>query len=286
MSFLRRLLGLSDPTPRSDSDRGEGRGEVRLGVPRAEPEPETEAPAAEPAGLACPYCAYVIDPPPARNRRCPACRQEIIVRRVDGRVTLLTSAAVPIFEAERQRTVDEQAWTEARRSWLRLARKINATPARRERLENLPISASVVAQSKAFYVAAAERAVKTARRTRRWGDVAQIRREQARALHEEAGKPVPPPEPIEELYRDGMTAALRALEPLSREAELVSSECCAICRADDGNIYRIATELRSPRLPHAGCPEGLCGCDWWAALTESPKRQRRTKRATGTPPAG
>ena len=277
MSFLRRLLGLSDSTAEADAARDEAEAVAQREADEAAAAEAAAAEAAAATGVPCPYCGALIDPPPERNRRCPQCRQQVVVRRVDGRLTLLTEAAVPIFEAGRRRTLDEQRWTAARRDWLRLARRINAPAERRARLESAPISAAVVTQSKALYLGAAERAVKAARRARRWGDVAQLRREQARALHDEAGNPAPPPEAIDALYREGMTASLRALEPLSREVELVSSGCCAICRADEGATYPLAAEVRAARLPHVGCPEGLCGCDWWPTLTDSPRRKRRTK---------
>jgi hypothetical protein len=100
-----------------------------------------------------------------------------------------------------------------------------------------------------------------ARHERRWGDLGRIRREQANALYEEVGHPVPPPEPIDGLLREGMTAVLRSLEPLSREVEVVSSGCCPASRAEDGTTFRIVAEVYVPRLPHPGCPAGLCGCD-------------------------
>ncbi len=45
-------------------------------------------PAAEPAPppAACPSCAVILDPPPSRDRRCPRCRQKIVVRHVEGRL--------------------------------------------------------------------------------------------------------------------------------------------------------------------------------------------------------
>ena len=42
----------------------------------------------------CPYCALLLDPPPESSRRCPRCRERIIVKRVDGRAIYLTEAAV------------------------------------------------------------------------------------------------------------------------------------------------------------------------------------------------
>ena len=64
------------------------------------------------------------------------------------------------------------------------------------------------------------------------------------------------------LYREGVAAELRGIAEISRDAELVAASCCDACRADHHRIFRISTELRQPRLPHADCPRGLCRCHW------------------------
>ncbi len=276
MGLMRRLLGLATP-----AERGHviGAGQVQIAMAPVRPAP-VPAPAAVTA-LACPWCAALLDPPPVRDRLCPRCRQPVVVRHLDGRVVLLTREAVTTFEAERRRAVEERVWAAARQRWLRLARRINASPVRRARLEAAPASADVVALSRRLYVTAAERSVKAARHDRRWGDVGRIRREQARALFDELGRPVPPPEEIAQLYREGMTAVLRSILPLARGVELVSSGCCPACRTEDGRTFRVTTEVREARLPHPGCPAGLCGCDWWPATTgaKRPGRRRGISRA-------
>jgi hypothetical protein len=78
-----------------------------------------------------------------------------------------------------------------------------------------------------------------------------------------------------------MTAVLRSLAPAVKQAELVSAGCCSACREDDGAVFRIAEEVRRGRLPHPGCPKGLCGCDWWPAAVE-PRRRRRRAANTGS----
>lgn len=280
MDFLRRLLGLAGPDEDPDETRSGGTGAVAPGAPPVDAAGPAVAPQA--TALPCPSCAVLLDPPPARNRLCPRCRQPIVVRRVEGRLVLLTESAVRIFEAERQREIDEHTWTAARSRWLGLARNVKASPARRAKLAAAPISADVARLSRTLYLSTAERAVKAARHAKRWGDVGRIRREQAAALYEEAGSPVPPPDEIADLHREGMTAVLHSLLLLAKDVELVSNGCCPICRADDGKTFRIASEIRTPRLPHDGCPRGLCGCDWWPAVVE-PRRRRRRAPATAPP---
>jgi hypothetical protein len=123
--------------------------------------------------------------------------------------------------------------------------------------------------------------VRTARADKRWKVVSRIRRAQALNLYEEAGRPVPPPDDVLDLHREALLAELRALQTTSKVAELASAGCCAACREDDGHSFPITVELRTPRLPHADCPKGLCGCDWFLAKAPPPKRRRRKVTTTG-----
>jgi hypothetical protein len=278
MDFLRRLLGFDEPDDNPDGRNPAGDIERTPRPLGAQPPPAlSQAPAAH----ACPSCAALLDPPPVRNRLCPQCRQPIVVRRVGGRLALLTEAAVGVFEAERERENNQRAWAAARQRWLRLAKNVKAPPTRRQKLAVAPLTAEVVRSSRTLYLATAERAAKAARHEKRWGDVGRILREQAAALYEEAGSPVPPPGEIAQIHREGMTAVLRSLEPLAKEVELVSTGCCPVCRADEDETFRITLEMRTARLPHAGCPRGLCGCDWWPAVVQPRKRRRRAPAARG-----
>jgi hypothetical protein len=264
IGFLRWLLGIERETAPVDM-------------------PEEIAPAAAPAPapvtrVACPNCGVVLDPPPDHTRLCPRCRRRIVVRHSEGRAIYLTEAAVAVFEAERRHEVEAQTWARQRRRWLELAGLAGAPVERRRRLAAAPLTAEAVQASRTLYLGAAERAVRAARRAKRWDDVARIRRRQAAALYEEAGGHPPPADEIVALHREGVAATLRALAAVAREAELVGASCCPACRADNERIFRIADELRTPRLPHAGCPRGFCACDWWPAL-RNPVTKRRRRRA-------
>ncbi len=272
IAFFRRLLGLDRPDTPVDQQ-----------VEAVSPPP---APIAPPpvVTVACPSCGVPLNPPPDHTRRCPRCRNRIVVRHVEGRAIYLTEAAVEVFEAERQHDIDEQQWSRQRRTWLLLAQRVGAPADRRRRLMAAPLTAASVRASRGLYLAAAERAVRAARRDKRWAEVAQIRRRQAGALYDEAGAHPPPSDEIVAVYREGVMATLRKLTQVSRDAELVGAACCPACRADNERIYRITDEIRTPRLPHAGCPRGLCACDWWPALASSPKRPRRRRAPTAPPP--
>lgn len=275
IGFLRKLLGLDQSAAR-DAESLELWRRLPAPVP-TEPAPVPPAPVV----VACPNCGVVLDPPPKSSRLCPRCRHRIVVRRVEGRTIYLTEAAVEVFEAERQRGAMEQTWTRQRRDWLTLGRQVGAPADRRQRIEEAPLSAAAVQAARSLYMTNVERLVRAARRDKHWEDVARLRRRQAMALYEEAGGTPPPSDEIVALYREGMTATLRELAAVARGAELVGATCCAACRADNERTFKIVDELRTPRLPHAGCPRGLCGCDWWPAVHVPPPKRRRRSASGG-----
>jgi hypothetical protein len=127
-----------------------------------------------------------------------------------------------------------------------------------------------------------ERSFRSAKRDRRWEDASLIRRQQAMALFRLAGSPLTPPEGVVTLHQDGVAAELRGIAKIARDAELVSAACCDACKADDGRICRIVEELRAPRLPHQGCPKGLCRCRWDVAVRDQTKLHRYRRRRPRT----
>jgi hypothetical protein len=215
-----------------------------------------------------------------RGRLCPACRQPIVVRRIDGRAAYLTEAALSVFLAVRDREAAATAMDGERSRWLRLAATVEAPSARRLKLAKAPASAQVVAASRSLYLTAADRAVSKARREKRWADVARIRRAQAAAIYAASGSPVPPPDDAVELHREAMVALLKSFAAPGSGAELVSAGCCKVCRADDGKVFKITQELQERRLPHAGCTRGICACDWWIGVVERKRRRRRPSPPT------
>ena len=281
IAFIRRFLGRGrawvDGEPPPD-----GRPAENVAGAEPEPEPEPEAPPElEPvADMTCPNCGVLVSPAPTHTRLCPRCRHRIVVRKLHGRVVYLAESSVAIFEAERERERLERTWTTQRRRWLELARLVRAPDDRRRILAAAPLSAATVASSRALYMSTADAAVRAARSAKDWDEVSRIRREQAVALAAEVGNSVPPIEEAVELHREAMAATLRALAKVTRRAELVGASCCAPCRADYGRSFRITDELRTPRLPHEGCPHGLCACDWWPVLSTEPKGKRRRKAGT------
>jgi hypothetical protein len=270
IGFLRRLLG-------QDSPHHDDESLIEPPALAVEPIPPAQSPS-----VACPNCGVLLEPPPASSRLCPRCRRKIVVRHTDGRAIYLTEAAVEVFEAERQREIDARTWERERRNWLQLARMVAAPADRRQRLAAGPVSPAVVQAARALYLTAADRAAREARQEKRWEDVARIRQREAAALFDETGGRPPVAADILDLYRDGINATLRGLAVLASDVELVGASCCASCRADNERIFRIADELRVPRLPHPDCPRGLCACDWWPTVRSAAKKRTRRKTATKT----
>jgi hypothetical protein len=226
----------------------------------------------------CPYCAGLLQPAPGSNRRCERCRQRIIVKRVEGRAVYLTEAALPVFEAERRRAAVSVRLTREREHWLRLAAVAGAPAERLAHLTAARLSEDVVVTAQAFYITTCNRAFRAAQRDREWEKASRIRRQQATVLYRVAGSPLPPPAELIGLFREGVAAELRGIAEMSRDAELVSASCCAICRADDRQTFRIAQQLRMPRLPHEGCPRGLCRCGWDLAARHRTTMRRYLRR--------
>ena len=200
---------------------------------------------------------------------------------------LLTREALDVFESERERETNERNWTSDRRRWLSLARSVAAPEKKATRIESQAPSQASVDQARELYLAWVDKAARAARRTKRWVELARIKRDEAAALYREAGSPVPPPEEILALHREWSVASLKAASAIGLDAELVSGGCCPICSKDDGKAFRIATELRTPRLPHAGCPKGLCACDWYPlpdAKTPGRGRRKAGRTAPARPP--
>ena len=249
------------------------------------------APAKTTAALTpwCPSCAIPLEPVPTSSRRCPQCRERIIVKRVEGHTVFLAKSVLPVFEAERRRVANASRLARECQRWLRLA-AIAGAPA--EKLEARARSAvarpseEAVAASRVLYLGTVERAYHEAKRERRWEAASRIRRDHALVLYREAGSPVPPPDVVLKLHRDVMAATLRGIAEMVRDAELVAAACCDTCLADDRRIVRISAELREPSLPHEACPKGLCGCRWDLPTRHRATVQRYVRRRSGVDSRG
>jgi hypothetical protein len=250
---LYEALAVREPNVRPQPRQGQRSGraaakERRRAHPRSEARP------------CCPYCAVLLEQLPETDDRCPRCRQRMIVLSVGARVAILAEAALPFFEAERQ---NEERWTSDRQRWLELARESGTGSDDRPELVGELISEGDVAAARAWYMSSADRAFRVAERDRQWDEAARIRYAQAGVLSTIAGSSGPPSDEVVRLHRDGLAADLQALGEVARNAEVRGESCCETCRADDHRVVQLAEELRSPTLPHEGCPDGLCRCRWF-----------------------
>ena len=235
----------------------------------------------------CPYCAVLLHKPPETDDRCPRCGQRMIVRYVGARVAILAEAVLPFFEAER---LNEERWSRARDRWLELARESGAGENEVPHLAGELISEADVAAARAWYLSSADRAFRVAESDRRWEEAARIRYEQAGVMSRLAGPSGPPSDEVVRLHRSGMAADLQAIAEVARDAEVRGESCCEACRVDDHRVAEIAEELRSPTLPHEGCPDGLCRCRWFLTTRHQElfaallRRQMGADRRTVHPP--
>ena len=200
---------------------------------------------------------------------------------MDGATVYLTASAAAVVEAERRRDADVKLWTDARRHWITLAVSVHAPVDLCKKIAAMPISERAVEAARAIYRTASDQAVRDARETGAWVRVARIRDIEADELYRDAGSPKPPPADILALYRESRSAVLHSLAVHGTVAELAASTCCPTCRADEGVLVKIATELHKQRLPHAECPRGLCRCDWSMAVPEVKRVRRRKPKARG-----
>jgi predicted RNA-binding Zn-ribbon protein involved in translation (DUF1610 family) len=250
------------PQPRQGQRPGRAAAkEPRRAHPRSKTTPfaSTDPVAGQPTAC-CPYCAVLLKQLPATDDRCPRCGQRMIVRSVGARVAILAESVLPFFEAERH---NEERWTRDRDRWLELAREGGTSSDHGPDLAGELISEGDIAAARAWYMSSIDRAFQFAEKDRRWEEAARIRYEQAGVLSSIAGSSDPPSDEVVKLHRDGIAADLQAIGEAAKNAEVRGESCCEACRADDHRVVQIAEELRSPTLPHQGCPDGLCRCRWF-----------------------
>ncbi len=226
----------------------------------------------------CPYCGTLLEPPPTASRRCFECRQQIIVKRIDGRTLYLAAAALPVFAAERRRAAESARLLRTRARWLELAGAAGAPAPGIAAVQVARPTYASVAAARELYLLAADRMFRIAKRDRDWAAAGRQRRDQAATIHRLEGSPWPPSPDVVTLFREGVAAELRGISEISRDAQLAAASCCDACRADDEAVTRIATELRQPRLPHASCPKGLCRCRWELAARDRANLRRYLRR--------
>jgi hypothetical protein len=207
----------------------------------------------------------LLDPRPTASRRCSQCRERIVVKRLEGGVLYLTGPAAAALEAGQRHIKETARLARIRDRWLAQASAVGASPAAIDRIGRVTASEEGVQAARALYLGAASRAFVAANRERRFAEAASIRRAHVQALVREQGAAAPVTDEVIALYRDAMSAELKSQREFGRDAELVAAPCCDACAVDNGLVVRITEEVKSARLPHAGCPKGVCQCRWLPA---------------------
>ena len=185
-----------------------------------------------------------------------------MVKRLDGGVLYLTVAAATALEAGQRRIKVTARLARIRDRWLTQASAVGASPAAIERIGRVTATEEGVEAARALYLGAANRAFVAANRERRFAEAASIRRAHVQALLRERGAADPVTDEIIGMYRDAMSAELKSQREFGRDVELVGAACCEACDVDSGLVVRITEEIKATRLPHAGCPKGVCLCRW------------------------
>ena len=205
----------------------------------------------------CPYCGLRIDPAPARSRRCPHCKERIVVRtrRSDGAKLLLTEAAAAEFDQDRRLEAE-------RNEAIRRSANIGVTREHFAKAERDLARKFGFAQPRdVFWMLANEAAVRAMKRGE-WHALSMIYWEQARQLYEE-GKP------HLDLARQASKASLQVFVQggYVRNVEIVCN-CCAQCQRDAGRKMALADAVRELPIPHETCDnDGWCICLWVPIIT-------------------
>ncbi len=228
MSFLKRLFG---------GERSE--------VPQPQPSP-SRGPAA------CPYCGTIIDPPPAKSRKCPACGEPIVVR------TRRTDRAKLLLTATQGKEFDKQRKLEAQRNdGIRRSQNIGASIEDFERTEKELTEKWGFAPPRDVFWALAGKAALTAFQNRDYHQLSMVYWQQARLLYEE-GKPHM--ETAKEASKTYLQGYAERGFPLRVQ---VSAGCCPTCNRDEGRKFTIAEALEKLPIPHEACEnDGWCTCTW------------------------
>ena len=235
MGFLQRILGT--------------RGECVTNAPekmpadhRAKKPPEQLA--------ACPHCGVILDPPPARNRKCPSCRSKIVVRtrRSDGSKLYLTEDDANIFDAERKADA-------YRNKALRAAADIGMGQTAFERTEKELLAKSPGYGPGDVFWSLASKQVANQMRAGNWHGLSMTYFHQALWLHNEG-------RPYARLKVESEKALAQSYAGHGCQELEVMAGCCPNCDQFQGRIYPIEQAINEWPVPVEDCTNGWCTCSW------------------------
>lgn len=208
---------------------------------------------------ACPYCGVILDPPPQRNRKCPACKENIIVRtrRADGAKLFLTAADGRAFDEQRKKEA-------ARNSALRHARNIGIVDHAFQQKEQA-LAKKWDSDPRDVFWALANEAVISAMKAGDWHRLSMIYWEQALFMCEQG-------QPHLDLQREASKSQLREIAATYADlatgghsfnkVEILGNACCDVCRKNHGRRFSIRDALEMLPIPNEACEEDWCNCIW------------------------
>ena len=201
---------------------------------------------------ACPSCGTILETPPTRSRKCPACKERIVVRtrRSDRVKLILTEAEGKKFDEQRDREA-------ARNDAIRRSESVGATVEDFSRTEKELTEKWGFAPPRDVFWAVAVKAALAAMEKRDWHQLSMVYWTQALLLHEE-GKP------HMQLAREASKASLQryAEDGYTRSVQVIAG-CCQLCDRDEGRRFTIPEALEELPIPHDGCErDGWCACMW------------------------
>lgn len=205
---------------------------------------------------ACPSCGTILETPPKRSRKCPACKERIVVRtRRSDRIKLfLTEAQGKQFDEQREREA-------ARNDAIRRSESVGATAEDFNSTEKELTEKWGFAPPRDVFWAVAGKAAIHAMEKRDWHQLSMVYFTQALLLNEE-GKP------HLQLAREASKASLQryAEDGYTRSVQVMAG-CCQRCDRDEGRQFTTAEALEKLPIPHEGCEnDGWCRCMWNAAI--------------------
>lgn len=204
------------------------------------------------SAVACPHCGVVLDPPPTSSRKCPECREPLVVRTRKGTKLVFTPAGAEQYDRDRKREIaankarrhaanigiDDAAWQAAERE---LGQRFGRSPSGGDVFWNL-----------------ASQALQDAMQPTDWGRLGSVYFTMALHLKDEGRDYMG-------LRREAFQCAVRELVAQAArrgdaEPVLRIHGCrpdCQVCADDDGRAYRPDELLHDAApVPH--------DCDWCA----------------------
>jgi hypothetical protein len=246
MGFLRRLVGHPSSAPDAP-------------VPSLASNVErhtSDGPPPFPDSRACPTCGTVLDPLPKSSRKCPACRTDIIVRHQHGATALFTAETLAAYEA-------------ARETWGRIYQRRKETEAAARFVDEAgynAIEAELAAKGPGYtdrdvYWTAANRGTLRMVEQGDWGWLSAAYSEMALTAYNEEDED-DSSERVLTLQRECATAELRAFLAAGCTRVDIIACGCPVCSRGPKLRLLIRDQLASSQLPHPGCRQGWCSCNF------------------------